>query len=101
LLSLLVEFEQQIRLKSRIRLLTVAEPSAPSGRFSEAEQAKRGRFRKPLQRRRETPFAQAAGREVRVQQGEPAKYSRNDTIRGYFFYAKSPNLGLFLLSLFI
>ena len=32
---------------------------------------------------------------VRVQQGEPAKYSRNDTIRGYFFYAKSPNLGLF------
>ena len=35
---------------------------------------------------------------VRVQQGEPAKYSRNDTIRGYFFYAKSPDfLGFFAL----
>ena len=51
----------KLPLQTHLRLLTVAEPSARSAGESEAEQAKRGRFRKPLQRRRETPFAQAAG----------------------------------------
>ena len=33
---------------------------------------------------------------VRIWVAPPAKYSRNDTIRGYFFYAKSPDFLGFL-----
>ena len=41
------------------RLLSVAEPSAPSGRYSSAEQAKRGSDRSGLQPRRIATCAQA------------------------------------------
>jgi hypothetical protein len=41
------------------RLFTVAKPSARSAGCSEAEQAKQGSFRKPLQRQRKATIVQA------------------------------------------
>ena len=78
-----------------MRLLTVAEPSAPSGRFSEVEQAKRGRFRKPFQRRRETPFAQAACRWFESSRG--SQLSTHEVIQfvGTFYMQKAQTFRAF------